>query len=75
MNHRIREIAKDCGINVQDTLPGGWPNDQAVIVEEFARSIISECLAEVFDEVQYFSDFDKAEQVSNRVKEHFGIEE
>ena len=60
--------------------------DQAIVIEDggdyvcgeldpvkFAELIIKECLKQVRDEVQYLADWDKADQVINSVKKHFGV--
>jgi hypothetical protein len=43
--------------------------------EKFAELIIRGCLDQVRDEVQYITDWDKADQVVSTVKKHFGVEE
>jgi len=42
-------------------------------LQKFAELIIRECLAQVRDEVQYFADWDKADQVVSAVNKHFGV--
>jgi hypothetical protein len=42
---------------------------------KFAELIVAECLTEVVDEVQYATSYELADQVANRVKKHFGVEE
>ena len=69
MNERIKELAESID-------PIAWrqqhPDDDAWCMK-FAELIIRECLGQVRDEVQYISDWDKAEQIINTVKKHFGV--
>lgn len=46
MNERIREIARQCKITV-DMHPGGFPNEQALVVQDFAEAIIRVCADKV----------------------------
>ena len=41
---------------------------------KFAELIVNECMDQVRVEVQYITDYDKADQVVDVVKKHFGIE-
>ena len=70
MNERIKELI----------LEAGFPkfNEMYVVTDgeelkKFAELIVRECCDIVRDEVQYISDFDKADAVVNEVKEHFGV--
>jgi hypothetical protein len=44
-------------------------------VERAAEAIVRECCKEARDEVQSILDWDKADQVVARIKEHFGVTE
>ena len=88
MNQRIKQLSKQAGDYVNEVYTGpvrsktpgkiwedghiGWHTQ---FNEKFAELIIKECLAQVRDEVQYITDWDKADQVITEVKKHFGIEE
>lgn len=71
MNERIKELI----------LEAGFPkfNEMYVVTDgeelkKFAELIVRECCDIVRDEVQYISDFDKADAVVNEVKKRFGVE-
>ncbi len=78
MNERIKYLAIKSGLDFDGY---GYPiwgclageDEKKEFLEKFAMSIVRECLAQVRDEVQYISDWDKAEQVINAVKKHFGV--
>ena len=53
------------------TLIFGWRET----VERAAKAIVLECCKEASDEVQSITDWDKADQVVARIKEHFGVTE
>jgi hypothetical protein len=72
MNERIRELAREAGLDDPDFPIEDWDN---VPLAYFAELVIRECLKQVRDEVQYFADWDKADQVVSAVKKHFGVEE
>ena len=72
MNEQIEHCLYESGLTAQ----GCWDelDDYAKeAIERFAKLIVKECSNIVRDEVQYISDFDKADVV-NEVKKHFGIE-
>ena len=72
MNERIRELAK------QATVHGNTEHHLDIpswYLEKFAELIVRECLTEVVDEVQYATSYELADQVANRVKKHFGVQE
>ena len=73
MNELIEHCMYESGLTAQ----GCWDelDDYAKeAIERFAKLIVKECSNIVRDEVQYISDFDKADVVVNEVKKHFGIE-
>jgi hypothetical protein len=74
MNERIKELARKCGINVDDTFPGGFPNEQVSVVEQFAELIVRECIDQCDDNGSN-DEWDRAVRWSaNQIKEHFGVE-
>ena len=72
MNERIKLLAEQAWDATAVSPDFGHPVSFA---EKFAELIVKECLAQVRDEVQYITDWDKADQVITEVKKHFGIEE
>lgn len=76
MNERIKELVKQCE-NTQTSYFDGRGNVTSTYFdrEKFAELIIKECLEQVRDEIQYASDWQLADAVSNRVLEHFGVKQ
>lgn len=76
MNERIKEIARECKIDV-DMHPGGFPNEQALVVQDFADAIISECLSVIAKEESLVgSDWRCSDgvHISYKIADHFGVE-
>ena len=73
MNERIKELI-DMATTVTEPDDPDYRHE-TFDKEKFAQLIIRECLAQVRVEVQYFSDWDKADKVVGTVKKHFGVEE
>lgn len=71
MNERIKQLI-DMATTVVEPDDPDYRHEHFDKVE-FAELIIRECLAQVRDEVQYISDWDKADQVLGEVKKHFGV--
>jgi hypothetical protein len=69
MNERIKELAEQAGLEF-----GSYDRYGLFDEEKFAELIVRECCNVVRDEVQFISDFDKADVVVNEVKKHFGVE-
>ena len=72
----MAELIEHCMYESGLTADGCWNelDDYAKdAIERFAVLIVRECCNIVKDEVQYISDFDKADAVVNEVKEHFGV--
>lgn len=63
MNEKIKEIARKCGINVDDTLPGGYPNEQVIVVEAFAQAIIRECATCSSDDKDVYRMYDHFDMI------------
>jgi hypothetical protein len=68
MNDRIREIAWEFGLPTYN--PEGIPTKLGM----FAEALIKEVLEQVRDEVQYEYDLYIAGAITDRVKQHFGVE-
>ena len=47
MNERIRELARAAKIYAEDQHPGGFPNEDLLVVEDFAKSIVRNCIEEL----------------------------
>ena len=85
MNERIRLLAEQAGINIDSFQFSGTPIKHIVdepSLEKFAELIVREC-AEISEQSQwseakgeYYEGFNEAMiYVSNKIKEHFGVEE
>ena len=79
MNERIRSLLERAEYQAQKHPGPDWEvyvePSREQILEKFAQLIVRECLTEVVDEVQYATSYELADQVANRVKKHFGVEE
>jgi hypothetical protein len=84
MNERIRQLGKQAGLYMEDQHPGGFPNEELAIAEQFARLIVKECIGiveptdhhEVWAQ-SYLGGVDGLELLEdkcNKIKQHFGIE-
>lgn len=71
MNKRIKELIAQATTVTEPDDPDY--RHETFDKVKFAELIIRECLAQVRDEVQYISDWDKADQVLGEVKKHFGV--
>ena len=69
MNENIQKLCKE--LLHYDDMIFGWRET----VERAAESIVRECCEQARDEVQSILDWDKADQVVTRIKEHFGVAE
>ena len=68
MNENIKRLCEE--LLHYDDMIFGWEDT----VNRVAEAIVLECCKETRDEVQSILDWDKADQVVARIKEHFGIE-
>ena len=69
MNENIQKLCKE--LLHYDDMIFGWRET----VERAAKDIVLECCKEARDEVQSITNWDKADQVVTRIKEHFGVEQ
>ena len=69
MNNRIEKLCEE--LLHYDDMIFGWGKT----VERAATAIVLECCEQARDEVQSILDWDKADQVVARIKEHFGVTE
>ena len=67
MNDNIQKLCAE--LLHYDDMIFGWRET----VERVATAIVLECCKEARDEVQSILDWDKADQVVTRIKEHFGV--
>ena len=65
MNERIKELAREAG------LPAYNPEGPPTKLEKFAQLIVKECAGVGYDASYY----ECALNVSNKIKQHFGVEE
>lgn len=68
MNENIQKLCKE--ILHYDDMIFNWRET----VERAVEAIVLECCEQARDEVQSILDWDKADQVVARIKEHFGVE-
>ena len=54
------------------TYPGGWPREDLLVLEDFAKLIIKECSDIVADAVDHR---EPASTYVDKINQHFGIEE
>jgi len=75
MNERIKELMAEAGIDVEKlrTYSGGWPREDLIILQDFAKLIVIEC-AKAADEGMSQVTM-KVEWPSYHIKKHFGVEE
>jgi len=69
MNDNIQKLCAE--LLHYDDMIFGWRQT----VERAAESIVRECCEQARDEVQSITNWDKADQVVARIKEHFGVAE
>lgn len=65
MNERIRELGRQVGFYMAPTHPGGFPNEDLLVIEKFAELIILECA-----NIARREDHDPYECILS----HFGVE-
>lgn len=74
MKSKIEELARLAGFNAPSG--DGYENKDSYTYfsyEQFAELLISEVLKEIYDEVQYETDFNFADRVEANAKSKFGI--
>ena len=49
MNEKIKAVAREAGLFVEDQYPGGFPNEGVLVTEEFAKMIIREFAYDCMD--------------------------
>jgi len=81
MNERIRELAEQAGVNLSSFQFSGTPTKYEVAeseLEKFAELIVRECVA-VVDDMADPEDSDPyfwtIQNASQKIKQHFGVEE
>ena len=74
MNERIRELAKQAGIELpDDSVYNGHIYRNSM--ERFAELIVRECITTAKHHVMNISTYADADFVEKQIQEHFGIEE
>ena len=68
MNERIREFAEQCGFRSN---PNVYDRNESFDIEKFAELIVRQCAGVGYDASYY----ECALNVSNKILEHFGVEE
>ena len=77
MNNRILELAKQAGFDVKRLRaphPGGFPREDMLALESFAKLIVLRCANICFSEAEGHS-MAFGEHCGVVIKEHFGVEE
>jgi hypothetical protein len=82
MNERILELMTEAGINVEALrmYPGGFPREDLLVLQDFAKLIIKECNLAVLEVPLYYKDYrSQIEEAAIRdcaraVLEKFGVE-
>jgi hypothetical protein len=77
MNERILELMAEAGIDVERLRmhPGGWPKEDLLVLEDFAKLIVKECADianQQFEAATGLSDRDCL--TANEMKKRFGVE-
>jgi len=83
MNDRIKELMVRAGFDVEklQMYPGGWPREDLLILEDFAKLIVQECAAEIIKQNDGEEPVDSWERgyvagincALRSIKEHFGV--
>ncbi len=72
MNERIKELAEQCRKEVEHfSIDNGYTYTEEFDAEKFAELIVRECAGVGYDASYY----ECALNVSNKIREHFGVEE
>ena len=75
MNKRIKTMWEEATGSVwpcHGKLTAGESEDN---LKKFAELIIQDILKEIYDDVQYITDFDTADHLVTSVEKHFGVTE
>lgn len=65
MNNRIIELGKEAGLDMNNTMVGGFPNDSVLAARQFAELIIYECANVAADR--------DAIDIYEKILDHFGL--
>lgn len=86
MNEKIKEIGEKVGLNMNPQHYGGFPNEEVLVAEAFAKAIIDECIKigekiskEEFEKSKKIGDVFEykshgAQDVVSTIKEHFNLD-
>lgn len=75
MNERIQELMKQAGIDVEllRTYPGGWPRDDLLVLEDFAKLILED-ISGLLDQLYHRVPLEQAAvllTLDENIKDHF----
>jgi len=79
INEHIKEIGTRAGLYMEEHYQGGFPNDAALVAEDFALLIIKECIEQC--KQHYAGSVHTQAGVNNKavmkcinsIKDHFGV--
>jgi hypothetical protein len=76
MNERILELMAQAGIDVEKlrTYPGGWPREDLLVLEDFAKLIVQECADAIIKDSRLSDVRSAANGCVRTIREHFGVE-
>jgi hypothetical protein len=76
MNEKIKQLGKKAGLYMENQHPGGFPNEDLMIAENFAELIVRECIS-LFDGSREMKTVGLLShtQVIEQITAHFGVEE
>ena len=81
MNEQIKKLMVEAGIDVEKlrTYSGGWPREDLIILQDFAKLIVLECAEQSLHIGKYNTPSsitpDLAIAIAIGLKKHFGVEE
>jgi hypothetical protein len=77
MNERILKLMAEAGFDVEKlrTYPGGWPREDLLVLEDFAKLIVRECMSKTAGYLleDEFGGSD-VKEASEELAKHFGVE-
>ena len=74
MNRKFKELAEAAGFKT-DMLPGGFPNESLLTLQDFYESIVKECIDNFDFRYHCGLSGDQCYDVCRAIARHFGIKE
>lgn len=69
MNENIREIGKKAGLYMENSMPGGFPNEDLMVANDYAKLIVQECI----DILEARNNHAVIVNAIQEIREHFGL--